>query len=150
MADNTYMGRARQTLEQTAALLFGIVFLIVGVGGFIPGVTTDLDRVSKIGGEGAHLLGIFGVNWLENAVHLAFAAAGLWVATSAIRSRNYFLWGGVVYGVIWLYGMITDINSDANFLGVNEAGNWLHFALFAAMVGLGLYFIYGRGDRRTT
>lgn len=150
MADQTYMQRARSTMEQTTALLFGVVFLIVGIGGFIPGVTNDFDRLSTIGGEGARLVGVFGVNWIENLVHLGYAAAGLWAATGAVRSRNYFLWGGLVYGPVWLYGMMIDLNSSANFIGVNEAGNWLHFALFLAMVALGLYFIYGRGETRRT
>ena len=144
MADKTYTEKVRGTIEQTAALLFGIVFLVVGIAGFIPGATTDFDRLGTIGGEGAHLLGIFGVNWLENIVHLTYAAAGLWVATNAVRSRSYFLWGGAVYGVIGLYGMLTDVQSDANFLGVNEAGNWLHLTLFVTMVGLGLYFSKNR------
>lgn len=144
MADNGYMTQARRTIEQTSALLFGVVFLVVGIAGFIPGATTDYDRISTIGGEGAHLLGIFGVNWIENVVHLAYAAAGLWAATNAVRSRQYFLWGGAVYGVVWLYGMLIDVQSDANLIGVNEAGNWLHFALFVVMVALGFYFTKNR------
>lgn len=148
MADKSYMTEARRTMEQTAALLFGIVFLIVGIAGFIPGVTSEFDRVSNIGGEGAHLLGIFGVNWLENVVHLGYAAAGLWAATNAVRSRQYFLWGGALYGVVWLYGMLIDLNSDANLIGANDAANWLHFALFVTMVALGFYFTKQRSDNR--
>ena len=144
MADKTYMERARNTIEQTSALLFGIVFLIVGIAGFIPGATTDYERLSVIGGEGAHLLGIFGVNWLENVVHLGYAVAGLWAATNAVRSRQYFLWGGAVYGLVWLYGMLIDVQSDANLIGVNEPANWLHFALFVVMVGMGFYFTKNR------
>ncbi len=145
MADQSYMQRARRTTEQTTALLFGVIFLLVGVAGFIPGVTSDLDRLSTIGGEGAHLFGTFGVNWLENVVHLAYGVVGLWVATSAVRSRNYFLWGGAVYGLVWLYGLLIDLGSDANFIGVNEAANWLHFALFVVMVALGGFFLSRRG-----
>lgn len=134
------MQSSRQSLEQTAALLFGVVFLVVGIGGFIPGLTSQFERVTSIGGEGGHLLGIFGVNWLENVVHLGYAAAGLYAATSALLARSYFLWGGIVYGVVWIYGMLIDLDSSANLIGVNEAGNWLHFALFLTMVGLGLFF----------
>lgn len=144
MADKNYMDRARNTIEQTSALLFGVVFLIVGIAGFIPGATTDFDRVSTIGGEGAHLLGIIGVNWLENLVHLAYAAAGLWAATNAVRSRQYFLWGGAIYGVVWLYGMLIDLQSDANLIGLNDASNWLHLALAVTMVAMGFYFTKNR------
>lgn len=140
MANQTYIQTSRQTLEQTAALLFGIIFLIVGVGGFIPGLTTQFERVTTIGGEGGHLLGIFGVNWLENVVHLGYAAVGLYAATSALISRTFFIWGGALYGVVFLYGILIDLDSKANLIGVNQAANFLHLALAVTMVGLGLFF----------
>jgi hypothetical protein len=42
-----------------------------------------------------------------------------------------------VYLVVWLYGLVIDLNSSANFIGVNAAANWLHFALGAVMIGIG-------------
>jgi hypothetical protein len=122
-----------------AARAFGIVFLLVGIVGFIPGLTTDYERLNTFGQEAAKLLGVFGVNWLENAAHLVFGVAGLALSTSAARARAYFLGSGVVYVLLWLYGLIIEENSSANFLGVNDAGNWLHLALGVVMLGFGLF-----------
>jgi Domain of unknown function (DUF4383) len=127
---------------QRAAMLFGIVFALVTVAGFIPGITTDYDRLTVFDGVGAKLLGIFGVNILENVVHGLYAVAGFAAASSWAASKNYFIWGGAVYLVIWLYGLIIDLDSAANFIGVNNPANWLHFALGVAMLGIG--FILSR------
>lgn len=123
---------------QNLAMLFGGAFLLVGVAGFIPGITQDYDELTNFGGEGAELLGIFGINIIENIVHLAFGLVGLAMARTHLGARTFLIGGGVVYLVIWLYGILIDLDSDANFIGVNDAGNWLHLALGVALVVLGL------------
>jgi hypothetical protein len=127
-----------RTLIQNAAILFGIIFLIVGVAGFIPGITTNYDRLSTFDGEGALLLGLFGINWLESVVHLLYGAAGLALARSVPGARNYFVVGGAIYIVLWLYGLVIDLESNLNFIGINTAANWLHFVLGVVMLGIGL------------
>jgi hypothetical protein len=129
-------GRDR-TDVQRAAFVFGIVFLLVGILGFIPGITTDYDRLTTFDDVGAKVLGIFGVNILENIVHLLYGVAGLAAAASWAASKNYFIWGGAVYLVVWLYGLLIDLESSANFLGVNTAANWLHFLLGVVMIAAG-------------
>jgi hypothetical protein len=119
---------------QNLAMLLGGVFLLVGVAGFIPGITQDYDELTNFGGEGAELLGIFGINIIENIVHLAFGLVGLAMARTPLGARTFLIGGGVVYLVIWIYGILIDLDSDANFIGVNDAGNWLHLALGVAMV----------------
>jgi hypothetical protein len=128
---------ADRTDIQKAAMLFGIVFLVVGIAGFIPGITTDYDRLTTFDDEGAKVLGLFGVNILENIAHLAFGVAGLALASSWAGSKNYFIWGGLIYLVLWIYGVVIDHSSSANFLGVNSAGDWLHFVIGVAMVAIG-------------
>jgi hypothetical protein len=129
---------------RTAAIAFGITFLLVGVMGFIPGITQDTNRLGEFGEVAAKLLGVFGVNWLENAAHLLFGVAGLVAARRAEHARTYFLVSGVLYLGLWIYGMLIDLQSSANFLGVNEAGNWLHAALGVVMLAVGLVW----GGRR--
>ena len=93
------------TPVQVVALVFGIVFLLVGIAGFIPGLTTNVDAILFAGHEsGAMLLGIFQVSILHNIVHLLFGVVGLWLASSVAGSRNYLIWGGVVYALIFLTG----------------------------------------------
>ena len=124
---------------QRAALLMGGVFLVVTLAGFIPGITTNYDGLTEFSGEGAKIFGIFGTNILENIVHLLYGVAGLAAAASWAASKNYFIWGGAVYLVVWLYGLLggSDENSSANFLGLNSASDWLHFLLGVAMIAVG-------------
>ncbi|HEU0182413.1 DUF4383 domain-containing protein [Agromyces mariniharenae] len=134
------------TPVQVVALIFGIVFLAVGIAGFIPGLTTDVDALLFWGSDsGAMLLGIFQVSILHNIVHLLFGAAGLWLASSFAGSRNYLIWGGVVYGLILVYGLFVSGDHPANVVPVNTADNWLHGALAVAMILLGV--LLGRRGR---
>lgn len=88
--------------------------------------------------SGAHLLGIFEVSILHNIVHLLFGVAGLGLARTFTAARQYLIVGGVIYLVLWLYGVLIDHHSPANFVPVNNADNWLHLGLGLGMLVLGL------------
>ena len=135
---------------QTAARLVGLTFLAVGIAGFIPGVTTNLyDGLEFAGHEGqTELLGIFEVSVLHNLVHLAFGLAGLALSASVERARTFLIGGGVIYLVLWIYGLLIDYQSDANFVPLNDADNWLHFVLGAGMLTLGLALSRNRAHDR--
>ncbi len=131
------------------AMLVGAVFLIVGILGFVPGVTTNVDDIKFAGHDsGAELLGVFQVSVLHNLVHLLFGAAGLLMARRVDTARTYLVGGGLIYLVLWIYGLIVDPSSDANFVPLDDADNWLHLGLGAGMLGLGLLLGRGRGGAR--
>ena len=114
------------------------MFLLVGVAGFIPGITTDFDSLKFAGHESdAQLLGIFEVSVLHNIVHLLFGVAGLALARTFDGARSYLIAGGVVYLVLFVYGLVIDHDDDANFVPLNDADNWLHLGLGLGMVTLG-------------
>jgi hypothetical protein len=145
--------RFAETAVQKAALIVGIVFLVVGVAGFIPGLTTGMDTMQGAGHESmAMLMGVFQVSILHNIVHLLFGIAGVAVARSASASRQYLIWGGVIYLVLWIFGLFVAGDSPANFVPVNTADNWLHFVLGVGMIALGLLLTRNRTSttRRTT
>ncbi len=122
----------------------GAIFLLVGVLGFIPGVTTDYDQLSGAGHEsGALLLGIFQVSILHNLVHLAFGIAGLLLARTVNGAKSFLVGGGVIYLVLWVYGLLIDHGSAANFVPVNSADNWLHLGLGVLMILLGVVPLSG-------
>src|SRR5215218_1514871 len=125
---------------QTVARLVGIVFLVVGIAGFIPGITTNLyDGLEFAGHDGnAKLLGIFEVSVLHNIVHLLFGIAGLALSRTWDGARTFLIGGGAIYLVLWLYGLIIDKHDSANFVPVNSADDWLHFFLGVGMIALGL------------
>ncbi|MFD3743346.1 DUF4383 domain-containing protein [Nocardia sp. NPDC058633] len=141
-------GTARSPI-QWAALAVGAVFLLVGVLGFIPGVTTDYDSLRWAGHRShAQLFGIFTVSVLHNVVHLVFGILGLLAATGAAAARTFLLGGGVIYLALWLYGLLVDEHSDANFVPLDDADNWLHLGLGLGMIALGL--ILPRRPKTTT
>ena len=122
-----------------ASLIVGAVFLLVGVAGFIPGITQNFDAIKFAGRDSdALLLGIFQVSILHNVVHLLFGLAGVAAARRPAAARTYLIGGGAVYGLLWIYGMVIDKSSDANFVPLNRADDWLHFALAAGMILLGV------------
>ncbi|GAT72003.1 DUF4383 domain-containing protein [Microbacterium hydrocarbonoxydans] len=128
---------------QKGALLAGIAFLIVGVAGFIPGLTTSAEHLAGAGAASeAHLFGLFQVSVLHNVVHLAYGVAGIASAVRVAASRIYLVLGGVVYLLVWVYGLLAVANEALNLLPVNHADNWLHLGLAAAMILLGV-FLHG-------
>ncbi|WP_175439135.1 DUF4383 domain-containing protein [Streptomyces vilmorinianum] len=137
----------RGTAVQQAALLVGVVFLIVGVLGFVPGVTTDFDSLEFAERDsGAELFGVFQVSILHNLVHALFGIVGVALSRTARTARSFLIVGGVVYLALWIYGLVIDKDSDANFVPLNSADDWLHFGLGLGMVVLGLALT--RGTRR--
>src|SRR5215213_3094214 len=133
MVDRTRSGIGATNMQKAAAAV-GAVFVLVGILGFIPGITSDFDSMEFAGHEsGAELLGIFGVSILHNLVHLLFGVAGLAMARTWSGARTFLLGGGVIYLVLWLYGLLIDLGSSANFVPVNDADNWLHLLLGAGM-----------------
>ena len=133
-----------RTPVQSIAALVGVVFLLVGVLGFIPGITTHYGDLSFAGHDsGAKLLGIFQVSILHNIVHLLFGVVGLALAKTADGARTFLVGGGIVYLVLWLLGVV----SAGDWIPVNTADNWLHLVLGVAMLGLG--FVTGRATART-
>ncbi|SES26652.1 protein of unknown function [Lentzea xinjiangensis] len=128
-----------RTPVQMAALVVGVVFLLVGVAGFIPGLTTNYDTLGFAGHHSeALLLGLFQVSILHNIVHLAFGVAGIALARTARNAYLYLVGGGVIYLVLWLYGLVIDHDSAANFVPLNTADNWLHLFLAIGMIALGV------------
>ena len=124
---------------QSAALLAGIVFLALGILGFVPGITTHYGDLSFAGPDsGAKLLGIFQTSILHNVVHLLFGLVGIAMARSWEGARTFLIGGGVVYLVLFVYGLLAHGDSSANFIPVNSADNVLHVAFGVAMIVLGL------------
>ena len=123
-----------RTPVQSLAALVGVVFLLVGILGFVPGITTHYGDLSFAGHDsGAKLLGIFQTSILHNIVHLAFGV-GILMAKTPGGARTYLVGGGIVYLDVWIVGAVGGLD----WLPVNTADNYLHIVLGAAMVLVGL------------
>jgi hypothetical protein len=133
-----------RTPVQSLAALVGVTFLVVGILGFVPGITTHYGDLSFAGhGSGAKLIGLFQTSILHNLFHIAFGV-GILMAKTAEGARTYLISGGVVYLIVWLIGLIGGLD----WLPVNTADNWLHFVVGLGMVALG--FVTGRSMERAT
>jgi hypothetical protein len=113
---------------KTAAILFGIVFLLVGVLGFVPGITT-----------GQMLLGIFHVNAVHNLVHILSGAVALFTGlTSTAAACTYFRVFGIVYALVAILGFLVGNGLLLGLISNNTADTWLHVVI--ALVALALGF----------
>src|SRR5213080_857176 len=129
---------------QQVTMLLGLVFILVGILGFIPGITTHYGSMSFAGSDShAKLLGIFEVSILHNLVHILFGIVGLALARSVEGAKQYLVGGGVVYLALWILGLV----GGADWIPTHTADNWLHFALGVALVGLGLVTARGPATR---
>ena len=126
----------------TTAQLFGVVFLLVGILGFIPGITSDAPGDFSGEGSEAELLGIFSISVLVNIIHLLFGIGGLAMARTWEGARLYLIGAGVIYLVVWVIGILGGLD----WVPFNDAENWLHFVLGIVMVGAG--FLLSRGRAR--
>jgi hypothetical protein len=120
---------------RTAAKIFGVVLLAVGVLGFIPALTPDRK-----------LLGIFEVNTVHNLIHLASGAVALYTSMkSELASRKYFQIFGVVYGLVAVLGVF---HMEKDLLGIvahNTADLFLHVLIAGSALYLGFA---AKGDDR--
>jgi hypothetical protein len=136
-----------RSLAQNLALLFGVAFLAAGVLGFIPGITTNLGDIKFAGNDSpSELLGIFQVSILHNIVHLLFGIAGVALSRTTASAQTYLLWSGVIYVVLFVYGLVIGTGDDANFVPMNNADDVLHLALAVGL--LGSWFV-SRGTAQT-
>jgi Domain of unknown function (DUF4383) len=127
---------------QSVAMLVGIVFLAVGILGFIPGITTNYGDMAFAGEDSeSELLGLFRVSILHNIVHLLFGVAGIVLARTWDGARNFLIGGGAIYLALWLLGLIGGLD----WLPANDVDHWLHFILGLGMVGAGV--VTTRGGR---
>ena len=115
-------------MAKTMAVLFGVVFLVVGILGFVPALAKD-----------GMLLGIFHVNAAHNAVHLLSGVVALICGMTGIgASRLYFKIFGLVYAAVAVLGFLNP--GDTMLLGLisnNTADTWLHVAIAAVSLIIG-------------
>ena len=139
---------ATRTNVQKASMAVGAVFLLVGILGFVPGVTGNYDQLHLAGHHSeAMLLGLFQVSALHNVVHLLFGVAGIVLAKTASGARSFLLYGGIIYLVLFIYGLVIPQDTAGNFVPVNGADNVLHLLLGVGMVALALVLTRGHKAR---
>ena len=126
---------------QNAGMGVGIVLMVVGVLGFIPGITTRYSELMFLGPDShAMFLGLFQVSMLLNIVQLAIGATGWAMSRTERGARNYLLGAGALYIILSIFGLSVGVDSAANFLSLNMTDNWTHLVLGVLMIAAGWLF----------
>jgi Domain of unknown function (DUF4383) len=113
---------------QKLAWVFGIVFILVGVLGFVPGVTS-----------GGLLLGIFSVDTMHNSIHLLSGVLAILAAMgTGMYARLYFKVFGIIYALVTILGFV--MGGEVLGMMMNMADNLLHLiiAVVALWAGFGM------------
>jgi hypothetical protein len=135
---------------RTFALIFGIVFLIVGIGGFIPGLTdhsaTPDPGLTMTSGYG-HELGLFPINILHNIVHIAFGLWGLVAYKSYGGARTYARSVAIIYAVLTVMGLVPTLNTTFGLIPLYDNDVWLHALLAIVAAYFGFMHRDAAGDR---
>ena len=123
---------------QRLAQVFGAVYLLVGITGFIPPLLLGSLPPEVMGPLAGHQLGLFAVTWFHSLAHLAIGAAGLAVHRNDSASRAYALALGIAYAGLFVLGLIFGLNFLGGLMPLNGPDHILH--LLTALVAFGAYF----------
>ncbi len=121
------------------ALIWGIVFLLVGLAGFVPGFLMPFapdHPPLAVESAGGLLFGLFPVNVLHNLVHIAFGIWGIAVWRSVAGSRTYAQSVAVIYAIFVVMGFFPGLNTTFGLIPLFGHDIWLHAVLAAG----GAYF----------
>ena len=120
------------TTVQRVALIFGIVFLLVGAYGF---TATGMSNMEADPARAPQLLGLFAVNVLHNVVHVLFGIWGLVASRTYGAARSYARVAGALYLVLAVVGLVVPNGFGFVPLGGNDV--WLHLVLGVVLAGVG-------------
>jgi hypothetical protein len=123
-------------MVKTLAYIVGVVFLAVGVLGFVPALTPN-----------GHLLGVFEVDGIHNMVHIL---SGLAAIVAAAVSSAYASWYFKIFGIVYLLVTVLGFIGNDPVLGlivVNTADNFLHLVLTALFLYAGFGLSSGNRDQ---
>jgi len=116
------------------ALVFGIVFLLAGATGFIPGmlhpVPANAPPLTVTMGYGL-VMGLLPVNVLHNLVHVLFGILGLVAYSGMFAPRMYAQIVAVSYGLLVILGLVPATNTLFGLVPIYGNDVWLHLVLGA-------------------
>lgn len=118
-------------MVKRVALVFGIIFLLIGILGLLApgGRQMGADPAPHL------LLGLFPVNLLHNIVHLVFGVWGLVASRSFGAAKSYAQIGGVIYIVLAAAAFVTP--TTFGFIPIGGNNIWLHAVLGLALAYFG-------------
>ena len=124
---------------RTFAMLLGIVFLAVGVLGFLgePFTAAPHPEHPPVDPEARDLLGLFPVNMIHNVVHVLFGLWGLAASRSAGGAVTYARGVAILYALLTVMGFVPALQTTFGYIPLYGNDIWLHglIALVSAYFG---------------
>ncbi len=122
------------------ALIVGILFLAVGVMGFVPGLVQPPPPGAPgvtVHANHGYLMGLFPINVLHNIVHLIIGLLGL-ISYRRFADARLFARGlAIFYGLLAIMGFFPGLRTTFGLIPIFGHDIWLHAvsALAAAYFG---------------
>jgi hypothetical protein len=132
---------------QKYAYVSGVLFILMGILGFFPGVTVvphvhDPNLIIET--SYGRLLGLFPVNVLHNLAHIAIGVWALFAAADASLARMYCRGSAIIYGVLALMGIIPGFDTVFGLIPLHSHDIWLH----AGIACVAAYFGWAKSSVR--
>ena len=131
------------------ALVFGVVIIIIGILGLIPGLLSLPEGAPPLAvGTGyGYLLGLFPVNIIHNLIHLAIGVWGIIAYRSRAGARLFARSLAIFFGVLTILGLIPLTSTLFGLIPLFGHDIWLHalMALIAAYFGFMVRMAGGTG-----
>jgi hypothetical protein len=124
------------------ALVYGIVFLLIGLAGFFPAFVTPMtpaDPGLMLNAGAGHLFGLFPVNLLHNLVHVAFGIWGLVAWRRIDASIGYARGVAIIYAVLFVMGLVPGLWTAFGLVPLHGNDVWLHLLLAAVAAYFGYF-----------
>ncbi|MFZ6028382.1 MAG: DUF4383 domain-containing protein [Chloroflexota bacterium] len=119
------------------SLIFGIVYILIGLMGFIPAILAapqaDTPNVT-VNTLYGFLFGIFAVNLIHSLVHLLAGIWGVIAYRSFDASRTFAKASSILFGLLAVMGLIPGLNTFFGLIPLFGHDIWLH-ALSAVIAG---------------
>ena len=133
------------SIIRTYAFVIGLAFVVAGIGGFIPTLTTQPEATAPhlhVDANYAYLLGLFPVNLVHNLFHFTAGVLGLWASRDLQHARRYCQGLGVILLVLTIMGMLPELSTSLGLLPLFGHDIWLHG--LEAVLGLYLGFFWSQ------
>lgn len=129
------------------ALIFGAIYLVIGLLGFVntPPVLEG-STFDNFGAGGGYLFGQFPVNYVHDVVHALVGVWGLASGGSAARAVGFSRGIGIVYVVLGLAGAVSFVTGGLPTDPIVPIGG-LDVILHLLSGAVALFFGFGRPSR---
>jgi hypothetical protein len=144
-----FSGSEELAMTRTFALVFGTIFLVVGILGFVPALVTPAhDAGLSVHAAHGYLFGLFPVNAMHNLVHIVIGIWGILGSRSLGGALVFSRGVAVIYGVLTVLGLFPATNTLFGLAPIHGHDVWLHAASALVAAYFGFFVPAAESNRR--